>query len=171
MAMASKPPQTSATARKRASTRPYRSLGLSLAIIGAFSFLGVLSGLPALLVILLRLEGRVFEPRNGAFWAVPLSAALLMVVCFFAWAGRPRRIRIIFIVLTVLTAALNIYTTFRPDLLNFVSDGAGGFVVGSSFESVFSGYLRCMLAPRILVTLFVVWYCRRPVVRAFYGEA
>jgi len=146
----------------------YRSLGLSLAIIAVFALYGIVPTLPALLIVIVRVQGRTFQPINGAFWALPIIAIGTMAVCVFAWVGAPRRARVMFIGIVLLGALVNGFATYRTDLLTFVSALDGGVILGNSFDPIFAGALRCLLPIRVALALFVVWYCNRAVVRAFY---
>lgn len=154
--------------RTRSTPVHFRSLGLSLAIIGVFVFFGLFSLLPAALVIILRLQGRTFEPSSPWFWTLAASGLALMVICVLAWIGAPRRIRLYFIIGTVLAFALNAYLTARPQLLDFVV-GTPDQPLVTSAESLFTSYVNCLLPFRFVTALFVVWYCNRRIVREFYA--
>lgn len=155
--------------RKSERRTSYRSLGLSLAIISVFVLFGVFSALPAVLVILLRLQGHVYEPVNGAFWLIPLIGLTTMVVSVFAWIGAPRRIRVYFLLMMTLAMIVNLLISVRPDLMNF-SGLSSGVPMVSSFSPIFENYLRCLLPLRIVVFLFVIWYCNRQIVRDYYAR-
>ncbi len=148
----------------------YRSLGLSLAIIVVFALYGVVPILPGLLLVFVRFQGRTFQPINGAFWALPILGIGTIAVCVFAWIGAPRRARVMFIGIVLLGALVNSFATFRTDLLTFVSALDGGVILGNSFDPIFAGALRCILPIRVTLALFVVWYCNRAVVRAYYEK-
>jgi hypothetical protein len=149
--------------------RAYRSLGLSLAIMGVFVLFGVFSIFPGLLVVLVRLQGHVYEPVNGLFfWGTQFVGVAMMVVCVFAWVGSPRRIRIYFLVFMVLALASSILISLRPEVMNFM--GLPGVPMGSSLSNVFESYLRCLLPWRIILFIYVIWYCNRPVVLKFYAR-
>jgi hypothetical protein len=149
--------------------RVYRSLGLSLAIIGVFALFGVFTILPAVLVLILRLQRVVYEPANVFFWIIGLIGLAVMVVSVFAWFGAPRRIRIYFLLTMMLAMLANILISIRPDLMSFAGIVAGTQLVGS-FGPIFEGYLRCLLPLRIVLFLYVIWYCNRPIVRDFYAR-
>ena len=157
--------------KKSTAPRPFRSLGLSLAILAVFFFFGFIPLIPALFVILLRLQGRIFEPVSLAFWLAPALGLLTMVVCVFAWLGRPPYIRILFLACTVLSAALSILFAVRPELLNFIGARAGGISYGSSLDGVLRGTLQCLLPLRLFVLAYVLWYVNRPPSRAFYDQS
>lgn len=148
--------------------RVYRSLGLSLAIIGVFVLFGVFSALPALLVFLVRLQGHVYEPVNAIFWVIPLIGLAVMVVAVFAWIGAPRRIRIYFLLTMVLAMIANLVISTNPSLMDFAGLNSGQGMI-SSFGPIFESYLRCLLPLRIILFLYVIWYCNRQIVRDFYA--
>ncbi len=141
----------------------FRPLGLTLAILAAFLVYGFLPVLPALFVLLPRLQGHMLMPADSSFWLSALAGLLVMVLCVFAWIGRPSRVRLLLMGVLLAAAAINLYTTLRPSSLQFEIGIGGG-----SLDSLFHGALLCLLPLQFLVLVYTLWYCSRAPARAFY---
>ncbi len=141
----------------------FRPLGLSLAILATFLMFGFLPLVPALFIVLLRLQGRTLEPVYPTFWLPPILGVIVIILCVFAWAGRPPRVRLTFLIALLFSALVNGYGALRPDQLKLVSELSGG-----SLDSVFRGLTLCLLPMQILVFVYTVWYINRAPARAFF---
>lgn len=144
----------------------FRPLGLSLAILLSFLFFGFWPLVPALFVLLLRLQGRDFTPVYSSFWLPSAAGAGVIILCIFAWLGRPTRVRWIFLGAVLLSAIAGVYSVLRPDQMTFVLEFSGG-----SLDSVFRSVQLCVLPMQLLALLYTLWYTNRAPAREFFSEA
>ena len=66
--------------------RPFRTLGLSLAVIAVFFLLGFVPLVPAIFVGILALEKHPTSPAESEFWLGPVFAVAVIVTCVLARA-------------------------------------------------------------------------------------
>jgi hypothetical protein len=144
---------------------PGRTIGLWLSLLTVFIFFGLAPLVPPLFIGILHLEGHNFTPSDGSFWVPPLVGLLTMVTCVFAWFGRPRRSRELFLAMATLAAVVNLYAAARPVILMSSGSGFGG----GSFDSTLQGLGNCLIPLRILTLLYALWYVNRAPARAFYA--
>lgn len=158
------------TATAAATPKRYRPLGVSLAILFAFLFYGLR---PLLLIVPViwsaltqRLSGVDFI---GGTWGTVsvLLGAFIVVASVMAWLGRPRGVRLIFILLVWLATAAQIAT--QVPALNPPPDSAEIASMGTSFQLPASYYV-CLFMLNIAIPLYVTWYLNRAPARAFYDH-
>ncbi|MBX3065483.1 MAG: hypothetical protein U0528_16150 [Anaerolineae bacterium] len=156
------------TAATATTPKRYRPLGVSLAILFAFLFYGIR---PLLLVVPViwsaltqRLAGVDFIGGTWGTVSVMLGA-FIVVASVFAWLGRPRGVRLIFIVLVWLATAAQIATQIPA--LNPPPDSGTVASVGTSIQLP-AAYYVCLFALNIAIPLYVTWYLNRAPARAFY---
>jgi hypothetical protein len=172
-----------------ATTKPPRTLGLSLAIVLSVLLYTVLPF--ALLAIDLSIKNR-FEQLNelaipypdgseGEALAVGGTAnivsserlifdvvvgAIFLTIAIFAWIGRPHWIRLLMLLAVLAMAALNLALIARG-LMTPVTIEAGM----SSGDSLARTLNIGLLVVHVLVPLYVGWYVNRGPARAFYRGA
>lgn len=161
----------SSTKPAKKAVRRYRPLGVSIAILATAALYCILPIFPALLIgiVALRRPGDISD-LAGQFLGGPLgwiSAVLgliTLLVCVFAWLGRPARSRWTLIGLVWLATALRLIQTAQA-LAAHSSVGT----VGGSGDAVTRSIALCQLPMLILVPLYITWYMNRAPARAFYS--
>lgn len=168
--------------------RPGRPLGLSLAILACVCLFSLfpLGELGLKLIIqerFSRFEEIMIpsfdeeEPFVGAIasggsvtlvtetelWLQAGLGVAFLIVCIFAWRGRPPWVRYVLFVmvlgLTLLSAAITLSQLLSPPALEDGITSADGF-----FQQA-----RCgQLVLTILIPLYMIWYMNRAPARAFY---
>ena len=167
--------------------KPYRPLGVSLAIIlcgGLFSLLPLLN-LSIQLLVQARLSNlantQVTMPDGttlqavaaggyegvvnpGAFLAQLVVCLWVLAVCVMAWRGKPSGIRWVFTGTVLALAMLTAYLTLRavfvmPNLTQGMSsaDEVDGWRLGAALFST------------LLLPLYTLWYLNRAPARAFFA--
>ncbi|NDJ76407.1 MAG: hypothetical protein GYB65_09120 [Chloroflexi bacterium] len=148
--------------------RVYRPLGVTLALVAT----GVLYGiLPLLEVYLLQeLEATAGEAyiQGGvsiSTWKVlqALYGGVVLMICIWAWWGRPPWVRFVLIGAILLPTLFNLWRVI--DAWTSEIDPVFG---GQAQEASRTFLLNCYLPGIILVPLYVVWYLNRAPARAFY---
>jgi len=97
-------------------------------------------------------------------------ALAFLVVAYFAWRGRPKQMRFIFIGSVLLLTALTLGLTVIPTLLEGTS-GSGlslSFDSGGTLDALSIPLLCLQFVSSVLVPLYVIWYLNRAPARAFY---
>jgi len=149
--------------------RRYRPLGVSIAILATAALYCVLPLFPALIILLVALQRPVDIGEMAAqFMGGPLgwlSAALgilVLIVCVFAWIGRPARSRWTLIGLVWLVTAVRLAQTAQ-------ALSVSGGTMGGSSDAVIRSVVLCQLPMLLLVPLYITWYMNRAPARAFYS--
>src|SRR5579859_4811025 len=93
---------------------PGRTIGLWLALLAVFIFFGLIPLIPPLFIGILHLEGHDLIPSDGSFWVPPIVGLCTIVACVFAWFGRPRSSRELFLAVATLAAVVNFYSAAYP---------------------------------------------------------
>ncbi len=143
-----------------------------IALLATVALYCILPVFPVLLIVIGALR-RSSDINNltAQFTGGPLgwiSAALgilTLVVCVFAWIGRPARSRWTLIGLVWLATALRLVQTTQA--LSAHSGVIG--TVGGSGDAVTRSIALCQLPMLILVPLYITWYMNRAPARAFYS--
>jgi len=151
--------------------RRYRPLGVSIAILATAALYCILPIFPALLlvIVILRRPGDISD-LAGQFlggplgWISALLGIITLVVCVFAWLGRPARSRWTLIGLVWLSTALRLIQTAQA-----LSAYNGIGTVGGNADAITRSIALCQLPMLILVPLYITWYMNRAPARAFYG--
>jgi len=164
--------------------KPGRTLGLSLAILGAVMLFSVLPLLQVAMILLLRyrlqnaslpLEGDTTPSTpfavGGAFVGVDDGTMLLqaglgigfLIIAFFAWRGRPGWIRFVMIGAVALLTLISIGVSVAP--LISAPDLNAGIDSGEAIRNVL---LSGRMIVSVLLALYVAWYMNRGPARAFY---
>jgi len=160
--------------------KPRRPFGVTLAIIFGVLFYSVI---PLLQIgLLLRLEYLVRRAGDNSspFGTQTISggnfrgdisderlifqvvmALLFLVVAFFAWYGKPKFMRFVYMLAILALTGVTLVLSVLPD------DGVG--ISGSSLDS----FLACvqtgwLIVSAFLFPLYVIWYLNRAPARAFY---
>ena len=144
---------------------PGRTVGLWLALLGVFIFFGLVPLIPPLFIVILHFEGHNLSPSDSAFWAPVVVGLLTIVTCVFAWAGRPRSARGLFLAVATLAAVVNFNAAAHPASLT----SGGGGLGGGNFDSVLQTLGNCLIPIRIVILLYTLWYVNRAPARAFYA--
>lgn len=144
---------------------PGRTIGLWLALLTVFIFFGLTPLVPPLFIAVLHFEGHTFSPSDGSFWVPPIVGVLTIITCIFAWFGRPRGSRELFLAMATLAAVVNLYAAARPAILISSGNAFGG----GSFDSSLQSIGNCLIPLRILTLLYALWYINRAPARAFYA--
>ncbi|MCC7448047.1 MAG: hypothetical protein IT324_11565 [Anaerolineae bacterium] len=149
----------------------YRPLGVSIAILATAALYCLLPIFPVLLlvIVILRRPSDISD-LAGQFiggplgWVSALIGIITLVVCVFAWIGRPARSRWTLIGLVWLATALRLIQTAQA-----LSVHSGIGTVGGSGDAVTRSIALCQLPMLIIVPLYITWYMNRAPARAFYG--
>ena len=144
--------------------RPFRTLGLSLAVIAVFFLLGFVPLVPAIFVGILALEKHPTSPAESEFWLGPLFAVAVIVTCMLAWIGRPRRAGVYFQVTAVLATVVAVYDALHATAVIGFNTGIGG----GNLDNFFRTAATCFLPVRLAVLAYMLWYVNRAPARAFY---
>jgi hypothetical protein len=164
--------------------RPRRPLGVTLAIVASIMLFSLLPLMQvcAILYVALRVsstdasvntQGEVLPmlTLGGDFFGVPIgtlifqtvAALIFLMIAIFAWRGRPRGVRMIFLgavtLLTVITFVSTVQSTAQPVDISAGIDSAGQ--VQAQLQ-----WLRAFVL--FLIPLYAVWYFNRAPARAFY---
>jgi hypothetical protein len=162
--------QGTAQQAKARSARRFRPLGLSIAILAAAGLYGLLPLLPAILVLLAVLRGRVFSDpailsgtdfNDPITWINTILSLGTLVACVLAWRGRPVGSRRILLVLVWLGTILRLIVTVQS------------LTVPQGYPSNITEFFRpialCQAPLLLIVPLYITWYLNRAPARAFYG--
>jgi hypothetical protein len=161
----------SSTKTAKKADRRYRPLGVSIAILATAALYCILPIFPVLLlvIVVLRRPGDLSD-LAGQFlggplgWISALIGIITLIVCVFAWIGRPSRSRWTLIGLVWLATALRLIQTAQA-----LSTHSSIGVVGGSGDAVTRSVALCQLPMLILVPLYITWYMNRAPARAFYS--
>jgi hypothetical protein len=146
--------------------RPFRTLGLSLAIIAVFFLLGFVPLVPVIFIGVLALEGHPTTPSDGEYWLGPVFAVALIITCVLAWIGRPRRAGLYFQVATVFATLVAVYDALHGAAIISFNTGIGG----GNLDNFFRTAANCLLPIRLIVLAYTIWYVNRTPARVFYDR-
>lgn len=158
----------STQSKSTSSDRVRRPLGLTLAILS----IGVLFGLAPLLEVyfLHRIDATTDDELfllGGVdmslwFWLEAGWGVVILILCVFAWWGRPARIRFILVAAILIPTAVNLFRVIEA------VNSPNNPVFGGQVQSTMRSYLICQLPLLFVVPLYSVWYLNRAPARAFY---
>jgi len=146
--------------------QPFRTLGLSLAIIVVFFLLGFIPIVPAIFVGILGLEGHPTTPTDGRFWLGPVFAVAVVVTCMLAWIGRPRRAGVYFQIAAAFSTLVAVYDALHATAVIGFNTGIGG----GNLDNFFRTIATCLLPIRLTVLAYTLWYVNRVPARAFFAR-
>lgn len=163
--------QNAARQAETRSGRRFRPLGLSIAILSAAGLYGLIPLIPALLVLLAILRGRVFSDpailsgtdfSDPVTWINTVLSVGTLVACVLAWRGRPVGSRRILLVLVWLGTVMRLIVTVQS------------LTVPQGYPSNISEFFRpvalCQAPLLLIVPLYITWYLNRAPARAFYDS-
>ena len=160
-------PDTPPTSHPQNATRTRRPPGVSLAIAACAILFGIL---PLMEVYFLQ---RIAASAEEAFliggleistwtWLEAIFGAVVLIVCIFAWWGRPPQIRYILMAVILFPTIANLLRIVQA----MTTDNDPIF--GGQGQSAIRSLLNCQLPGLIIVPLYVVWYLNRAPARAFF---
>jgi hypothetical protein len=147
--------------------RVYRPLGLTVAIAATAIFYGLL---PIAEVYFLR---RLDVATDEAYllggvsistwtWLQAIVGGVILVICGFAWWGRPPWIRFVLIGAILVPTVLTLFRIIEA----WTREADPLF--GGQTEEMIRSFVRCQMPALIVVPLYVLWYLNRAPARAFY---
>lgn len=163
--------------------KPHRPLGLTIAILVAIIFYSIIPLLFTAQLLLVEAHMASMETEwyvdeddtveqiasggdlTGGITRFDMIvqgvlAVIFLGVAFFAWRGKPRIMRHVYVLAVIITSLVTLFVTIFPS--------ATGGLSGGSLDS-FSRLLNpTVLVFNILLPLYVIWYLNRAPARAFY---
>lgn len=161
--------------------KPGRPLGVTIAILVSVVFYSIIPLLQIGVIFLVEQRFREASQTASPFGGQTVSggnfrgdiaderiifqavvAVIFLVIAYFTWRGRPKTMRILFMIAVLAMTAATLVLSIAP-----ASDGEG--MSGSSLDVVLNVAQYCWLAiTTFLIPLYVVWYLNRGPARAFY---
>jgi hypothetical protein len=150
-------------------TRRFRPLGISIAILTTTIMYGLYP-----LIYIYPAVWSLFTRRNagidfiGGTWGLlgVVIAGFVIVASIAAWIGRPAGVRMIYILMVWVAAAVQ----FAKQIPALNPPQPGLPSVGTDVQLP-AAYLLCLGILNFVIPLYVTWYLNRAPARAFYSAA